>query len=111
MPTLAQFAGNFVTQRAGTLKKGTLANYRGLLNKHIAPRSEAGALLPGCIGKLRLDNVSHQDVAALHQSLKETPRAANHMLDFLSSLYSEAQAAGLVADGFNPTRKIKRYAI
>ena len=44
-------------------------------------------------------------------SLRETPRAANHVVAFLSSLYSEAQAAGLVPEGFNPSKRIKKYPI
>lgn len=110
-PLLAQFASDFITQRSGALKERTLANYRGLLNKHIAPKANFGELMPASLGRIRLDKVGHKYVAALHQALKETPHAANHVLDFLTSLYPEAQAVVLVEDGFNPTRRIKRYAI
>ena len=110
MPTLAQFAGEFITHHTGVLKRGTLANYRSILTKHLAP-CVGGHLKPRCLGRLRLDQVGRAEIAALHRALKETPRAANHVLDFLSSLYAEAQAVNLVPDGFNPTHKIKRFVI
>ena len=109
MPTLAEFAESFLAQHAGTLKRGTIANYRSLLNKHVAPRDQRGTLRAACLGKLRLDQVTHQEVSALHRSKRGTPRAANHVVAFLSSLYSEAQAANLVPEGFNPTRRVKRF--
>ncbi|HUS97825.1 MAG TPA: tyrosine-type recombinase/integrase [Hyphomicrobiaceae bacterium] len=111
MPTLAQFAADFIALRGTTLKKGTLANYRSLLNKQIAPRNGAGHLARDCLGNFKLDALSHRQVAAVHASLWETPRAANHMLAFLSSVYSEAQAAGLVPEDVNPTQRVKRYTI
>ena len=95
MPTLAEFAEQFLADRSGKLKPSTLANYRGLLNTHIAPRDERGRLKSACLGLLRLDQVTHQHVVGLHKSRKATPRAANHTLDFLSSMYSEAATAGL----------------
>ena len=111
MPTLAQFAEDFIRQRSATLKQGTLSNYRGLLKTHVAPRNDAGHLIRNCLGVLKLDAVSHQHVAGMHAELKATPRAANHMLAFLSSLYSEAQASGFVPEAHNPTRRVKRYTI
>jgi integrase len=111
MPTLAEFADDFISGHGAALKKGTLSNYRSTLNKHVAPRDESGRLRSGCPGKLRLDQVTNQNVASLHRALKATPRAANHVLDFLSSLYSQAQAAGLVPEGYNPARRIRRIAV
>ena len=111
MPTLAAFAEQFLVDRGAKLKKGTLANYKGLLNTHIAPSDGRGGLKPGCLGTLRLDQVSHQHVAVLHRERKRTPRAANHVLDFLSSLYSEAAAQSLVEDTFSPGRRVTRYQI
>ena len=111
MPTLAEFAEQFLADRSGKLKPSTLANYRGLLNTHIAPRDERGRLKPGCLGLLRLDQVTHQHVVGLHRSRKATPRAANHTLDFLSSMYSEAATQGFVEENFSPGRRVSRYRI
>ncbi|MFY0610451.1 MAG: site-specific integrase [Hyphomicrobiaceae bacterium] len=111
MPTLAQFAEDFIAQRSSTLKPGTVANYNSLLNKHVAPRNVSGELIRNCLGALKLNVVNHQHVAGMHAKLKVTPRTANHMLAFLSSLYAEAQASGLVPEAHNPTRRVKRYTI
>ena len=111
MPTLAGFGEDFIRQRSATLSSGSLANYRSILKNHIAPRDDSGRLKAGCLGGIRLDQLSHTEVAVLHRTLKQTPRAANHVLDLLGSLYSEAQAARIVPEGFNPTRRIKRFVI
>ena len=102
MPTVADFGEDFLRLKEPVLKKGTLSNYRSLLRTHVAPDQ---------LGQLKLDKVTRQHIAGLHRSLRKTPRAANHVLDFLSSLYTEAGEAGLVSDGFNPARKIKRFRI
>ena len=111
MPALADFALQFLSDRQDTLKAGTLANYRGLLNTHIAPRDERGHLRPGSLGALPLDQVSHQHVVSLHISRRMTPRAANHILDFLSSLYTEAAKQCLVEDSFSPGRRVSRFRV
>lgn len=111
MPTLAEFASDFLEQHAGKLKSGTLANYRSLLKVHLAPRDLRGTLKAACLGRLRLDQVTHQEISALHRQMLGTPRAANHVLAFISSLYSAAQSANLISEGFNPTRRVKRYAV
>ena len=109
MPTLADFAEQFLAEHLYKLKAGTLANYRGLLNTHIAPRDERGALKAASLGALRLDQITHQHVASLHKSRNATPRAANHILAFLSSLYSEAATQGLVKENVSPGRRVRRY--
>ena len=67
MPTLAEFAEGFLEQHKGSLKPGTLSNYRSLLNAHIAPRNKRGTLQLACLGRLKLDQVTHQEVGALHR--------------------------------------------
>ena len=48
-------------------------------------------------------------VAALHYRLRETPRAANRALSVLSKMFSLAAAWGLVADGTNPCKGVRKY--
>ena len=48
-------------------------------------------------------------VATLHYRLRETPRAANRALAVLSKMFSLAAAWGLVADGTNPCRGVRKY--
>lgn len=111
MPTLAEFAGMCIEHASARLKPGTIANYRGLLRTHIAPRDASGAVRVGSVGRIRLDKVTAQDLAVLHRSLRDRPRAANHVLTFVSSVYSAAQVAGLVPEGFKPTRRIEHYRL
>lgn len=111
MPTLAEFAAEFLEQQATRLKPGTITNYRSLLTTHLAPSNGDGTLKAGCLGRVRLDRVRHQDLASLHSSLNDRPRAANHLLAFISSLYSGAKRAGLVPVGFNPAGDIKHYRL
>jgi hypothetical protein len=73
MPTLAEAAAGFIEANSARLKAGTLANYQSLLRTHVAPAGERGAPLPGCLGRLRLDQVSGSDIAALHRRLRKTP--------------------------------------
>ena len=54
MPTLAEFAEDFLTQQGAKLKRGTIDNYRSLLATHVAPRDERGALKTGVLGRLSL---------------------------------------------------------
>ena len=65
MPTLAQFAEDFIQNRSASLKASTIGNYQSLLHKHIAPKDHAGRLKRVCLGRLKLDAVSHQQIAAL----------------------------------------------
>jgi integrase len=111
MPTLDEFACTFFEQRRHKLKPGTLAGYGSLLRSHISSRDAAGNLASGCLGAMKLDQVSRREVAALHRSLSGKPRTANHVLAFLSSLYAEARRAGLVEVGFTPTRDIQKFPL
>ena len=54
MPTLGEHVQDFIAGRLGKLKSGTLANYRGVLTKHIAPMDERGAYVPPALGACRL---------------------------------------------------------
>ena len=111
MPTLAEFAADFIDRETARLKPGTIANYRGLLATHIAPRQTDGSIRSGVIGRIRLDKITSPDLAAHHRSLADRPRAANHVLAFVSSVFAAAQEAGLVPEGFNPARRVEHFRI
>ena len=53
--------------------------------------------------------VERAHVSALHYRLRETPRAANRALAVLSKMFSLAAAWGLVPDGTNPCRAVRKY--
>jgi integrase len=111
MPTLSEWLDSFLGNQRSVLKPATVANYESFGRNYIAPRDDAGHLKPGCLGRLKLDHVTRAEVVSLHRKLAQTPRNANHLVSFLSAVFSEAQAAGYLPEAWaNPARNIKRYA-
>ena len=77
----------------------TAGAYRGLLHNHILP----------ALGGLPVDAVGQEQVAALHYRLRDTPRAANRVLQVLSQMFSLGEAWGLSPEGGNPCRSVVKY--
>ena len=102
MPSLDEFADTFFEGHGVMLKFSTLRDYKSNYKTHL--RGTA-------LGKMKLDKITRQHMAQLHRKMKDKPRTANKVLQIASSMYGEAQRAGLVADNFNPTRKIRQYKI
>lgn len=108
-PTLEAWTKSFLDERRGVIKEGTLYNYERFLRNYIAvnPDNSRGAQR---LGNLRIDQITRAQVSALHRSLAEKPRAANHLLAMLSVVFEEARKAGFLAkDAENPAQDIKRY--
>jgi integrase len=101
MPTVAEWAADFLVENPADLKPGTLANYRGIIQNHVGPH----------LGRFKLDQLSCSEVAKLHRHLRGTPRAANHVLDCLGSLYKQARLHRIVPQDFDPCSGLKRFAI
>jgi hypothetical protein len=91
MPTLSEWLDTFLANQRGFLKPATISNYESFARNYIAPRDDAGHLKPGCLGRLKLDHITRAEVASLHRKLAQTPRNANHLVSFLSAVFSEAQ--------------------
>ena len=77
----------------------TAGIYRGSLDNHILP----------ALGGMPLGEVGRSHVAALHHGLRDTPRAANRALMILSKMFALAAAWGLVPEGGNPCRSVRKY--
>ena len=77
----------------------TAGIYRGSLDNHILP----------ALGGLPVDAVGQAQVAALHYGLRDTPRAANRVLEILSQMFSLSEAWGLSREGGNPCRSVVKY--
>ena len=73
--------------------------YQGSLDNHILP----------ALGAMAVDAVGPSEAAALHYSLRATPRAANRALMVLSKMFSLAEAWGLAPGGGNPCRFVRKY--
>ena len=77
----------------------TAGIYRGSLDNHILP----------ALGAMPVGSVGRSEAAALHYSLRDTPRAANRALMVLSKMFSLAEDWGLAPAGGNPCRFVLRY--
>ena len=63
-----------------------------MLDNHILP----------ALGELPVDAVGQAQVTALHYGLRDTPRAANRVLEILSQMFSLGEAWGPIAGGRQP---------
>lgn len=99
--TVAELADAFMLEHVEPRRKrGTASDYRSILDRLVKP----------ALGSMKAGKVSRAEVAKLHLSLRKTPYIANRMLAVLGAAYSFAEKRGLVPDGFNPVRKIEKYA-
>ncbi len=98
--TIADLAARYLSAHvAQNCNAHTAGIYRGSLENHILP----------ALGMMPLAAVETAHVAALHYRLRATPRAANRALSVLSKMFSLAAAWGLVADGTNPCKGVRKY--
>ena len=98
--TVADLAERYMSAHvAQNCNAHTAGIYRGSLENHILP----------ALGMMPLGLVERAHVSALHYRLRETPRAANRALAVLSKMFSLAAAWGLVPDGTNPCRAVRKY--
>ncbi len=108
-PTLEAWVKTFIDERRSVIKDGTLYNYERFLRNYIAQKPDADRSAQR-LGNSKIDQVTRAQISALHRSLAEKPRAANHLLAMLSVVFEEARKAGLIAkDAENPAQDIKRY--
>lgn len=97
--TVAEVAADFFDHVAGLRKPSTAAEYRRNITNKILPR----------IGGRALADVETADLATIHKSMKGTPFLANRTIDAFASLWGYAASMGVVAEGGNPSRRVKRY--
>ena len=97
-PTVAEFAEFYLAKHARIHKKpSSLANDERLLAKRILP----------ALGRRKLNEVSREDVARLHEELRSTPYEANRLLALLSKMFNLAEEWGIRPEGSNPCRRIR----
>jgi integrase len=80
-------------------KPSSVTSDQQLLDNHVIPK----------LGRLRVAEVTRNDVSALHHSLRKTPYQANHALSLISKMMNLAERWGLREDGTNPCRHVERY--
>lgn len=99
-PTVKQLVDAFMGEHVEAKRKAsTAALYRDLLNRLALPS----------MGKMRVTDITHADVARFHHRLKETPYQANRTLAVLSSFFSWAERHGYRPRGSNPCHDVEPY--
>jgi len=99
-PTLATFIAKYLDEYApGHKKPRTIAEDKRNLEKHVIP----------VLGKIRVGDVTHQDIARFHHSRREYPVNANRCVTTLGHVFSIAEKWGYRAANTNPCRGIDRF--
>jgi integrase len=80
-------------------KPKTIHETRRLIERHLRPE----------LGKIKISNLSVDDVDRFHRGMKETPRMANHAIAVLSKALSLAERWKLRPLGSNVCRLVDRY--
>ena len=92
---LAQFMADHVAK----LKPETRKQYTALHDKHFLSK----------LGRLRVKDISHSDIAKLHRELKETPYLANRCLAVLSKFFSWCELNDHRDRNSNPANGVTKY--
>lgn len=99
-PTLRELGERYMTDYVEVHNKpGTARETRRLLEKNLLPR----------LGSRKVADISYEDVARLHGSMRATPYEANRTLSLLSAMLTRAEKWGLRPRGSNPCRDVERY--
>jgi Arm domain-containing DNA-binding protein/integrase-like protein len=98
--TVAELWEQFLTQHVEPKSKPRTAEEYGRLAKR--------SLLPA-IGRLRVPDVSRDDITRFHHGLRETPYEANRALALASKLFNWAEQHGYRTDGTNPCRHVPKF--
>ncbi|MCU0892743.1 MAG: site-specific integrase [Rhodospirillales bacterium] len=98
-PTVRELAADYLTQHAERTKRaGSVRDDRSMIDNIILP----------ALGGLKVADVTHDDVAKLHASLKATPYRANRVLALISKMMNLAvQPWRLRPD--NPAKGVIRF--
>ncbi len=98
--TVSQLAEKYMAEHALVKKKaGSSRPDEYNLRCHVLP----------ALGKMKVASVSRTDIAELHNSMRDTPGAANRVLALLSKMFNLAEMWGMREEGTNPVRHIQRY--
>ncbi len=98
--TVEELGERYLSDHAEAHKReSSIASDRRLLNALILPR----------LGRIKVADLSSDDVARLHHGLRETPYQANRALALVSKMLNLAEAWKLRPVNSNPCRHVKRY--
>lgn len=80
-------------------KRSTARNYESQARLHVSP----------VMGKTKVKEVTHAQVARLHHTLRETPYQANRTLAMLSKFFSWCEQCGYRDRGTNPAVGVEKF--
>ena len=99
-PTVSQLCDRYLEEHAkGRKKPSSLRNDAQMITRFIKPD----------LGVRKVASATVEDIARLHQRLRDTPYQANRLLALLSKIFSLAEAWGLRPSGSNPTRHVDKF--
>ncbi len=99
-PTVAELAERYLTEHVEVrCKPRTVEACRWLVKKFVIPD----------LGKMAIDAVDREHIAALHHKHRDTPYQANRILEVVRKMFNLADAWGLRKDGANPCRFVQKY--
>ena len=97
---MADLAARYMEEHVAVhCKASTAEGVQGLLDKYIVPE----------FGRLPLLAVERDRVVAFHARLSGVPYAANRAVAVLSRMYRMAASWGMVPDGMNPCRGVRKF--
>ena len=98
--TVAELAQRYLDRHVVVhCRPSTAASYRSALDRWIVP----------ALGDLRVTAVGREDVAALHERLRDIPYRANQVVHILSTMFALAEGWGLREEGTHPLRGIAKF--
>jgi integrase len=98
-PTVEDLAAMFLQEHVRTKRKISTAEFcRDILERIVVPR----------LGRIRVADVTHSDVAQLHHSLRRTPYQANRVLAVVSKMFNWAEPKGYRDPNANPCRHVEK---
>ncbi len=99
-PTVAEFCERWLVEHVERKRKESTAKlYHSMAERFIKP----------AIGRRKVSEVTRQDVARLHASLRATPYQANRCLAVVSALFNYAELMGERPAASNPARGVERF--
>jgi integrase len=99
-PTVSQLCDRYLEEHAkGRKKPSSLRNDAQMIVRFIKPD----------LGARKVASATVEDIARLHQRLRNTPYQANRLLALLAKMFNLAEAWGLRSNGSNPTRHVGKF--
>ena len=98
--TVAEVLTIFLAEYVAKLKAHTQTQYEAMARLYILPE----------LGKMKVEAVTHRDIAQLHHELRERPSMANRLVAVLSCFFNWCAANGYRERGSNPVPGLKKFS-